>query len=151
MTDPFKDTPLKYLKTCVFRWIGAIIVVATSGYAAYDDVRDKAEANWNAIKDHSAALADLQEQDTLFQIQLADGSSAAQASTNRRVRAVEQFVEQQRSYNATIVEQNRQTRETVREQREDIKGLRSDMHELNGNVGAIRRLLEAREGRPHDR
>lgn len=144
MTDAFKETPLKYIKTCVFRWIGAIIVVATSGYAAYDDVRDKAEANWLAIKDHSKALAELQEQDTLFAIQLADGSTAAQANTNRRVRAVEEFIQQQRTTNATLAEQNRQTAEQIREQGMDIKGLREDMGELNGTTRQILQELRNR-------
>jgi hypothetical protein len=64
---------------------------------------------------------------------------------------VERYIHEQRGTNATVTEQNRQTKESIREIGEDVKGLQSDIGALNGNVRAILNHLERRNPPPEFR
>jgi hypothetical protein len=132
--------------------LGGMLVVVGVGF---NDLKRDVADNANALKDHSRVMDAMKEKQSRdngatktdiirMQIQLADGTAASQVRTDARLDSVERYIHEQRSTNATVTEQNRQTKESIQDIQGDVKGLRNEIGTLNGNVRSILNHLERR-------
>jgi hypothetical protein len=135
---------------------GCMLVIVGAGF---NDLKRDVQDNASALKDHSRVMDAMKEKQSRdngatktdiirMQIQLADGTAASQVRTDARLDSAERYIHEQRSTNATVTEQNRQTKESIQDIQGDVKGLRNEIGTLNGNVRTILNHLERRSPTP---
>lgn len=124
---------------------GGSIIVA--GVVAWVNLGRDVEGIEKGLHDHSRELEGIKGRTTTLEFRLADGTNAAQTRTDSRVQNVETFVQEQRGLNATITEQNRATKEAVKDIQAEMKAMQNQMSGISGNINLILNSLQRREAK----